>query len=40
MMINVQTVAVIGSGTMGQALLKLLPVMDTRFYCMTFLLKR
>lgn len=40
MMINVQTVAVIGSGTMGQALLKLPPVMDIRFYCMTFLLKR
>lgn len=40
MMINVQTVAVIGSGTMGLALLKLPPVMDIRFYCMTFLLKR
>ncbi len=36
-MINVQTVAVIGSGTMGAALLKLPPVMDIRFYCMTFL---
>ncbi|MCW0137544.1 3-hydroxyacyl-CoA dehydrogenase NAD-binding domain-containing protein [Escherichia coli] len=30
MMINVQTVAVIGSGTMGLVLLKLPPVMDTQ----------
>lgn len=38
-MINVQTVAVIGSGTMGAGIAEV-AAMDIRFYCMTFLLKR
>lgn len=40
MMINVQTVAVIGSGTMGAGIAEVAASHGHQVYCMTFLLKR